>query len=144
MEKKILEWNEVGRESLHLQFEVNDDSIVSVKMKAIGCLDFLKLSQEMKNKLLGPIENIPVPEGSDHSSMIWREVIYQLKNEWQLPVSDPEVCHCRKILTQTVDRAVVYGAHSINEVRSRTSANTSCGTCKNDVLQIISNRLKIS
>lgn len=142
MEKKILQWNEEGRESLRLELKIKEDSIADIEMKAVGCLDFLKLSQKMKSLLKGPIAEIQVPEGSDHSSMIWREIIYQLKNEWQIPVTSTELCHCRRVPTKVVDRSVVYGAHSIEEIRSQTSANTGCGTCREDVLQIIGNRLR--
>jgi len=144
MEKKILQWNEEGRESLRLEFKIKDGAIAEMDMKAVGCLDFLKLSQQMKTKLQGPIADLAVPEGSDHSSMIWREIIYQLKQEWQIPVTSTELCHCRRVPTKVVDRSVVYGAHSIEEVRSQTSANTGCGTCREDVLSIIGNRLKHS
>ena len=112
-------------------------------MRLKGCLEFLTLSQKMKAKLKGPVANLLPPTGTDHSSMIWREVISQIQEEWQLPVAQEELCHCRKISTEKVDRSIVYGAHTIEEVRKRTSANTGCGTCKNDVAEMINYRLKV-
>lgn len=141
--EKTFSWNHSGRESLSLTLEIENNQIKAVEMNCIGCLDFMKLSQKMKEKLTGPIMDILPPAGADHSSMIWREVIGQIQEEWQLPVSHEELCHCRKIKTKQVDRAIVYGAHTIDEVRKRTSANTGCGTCKNDVEQMIGYRLKI-
>ena len=143
MEKKLT-WKEPGREELELDLVVENAAIQSLEMKAIGCLDFLNLSQKMKAKLVGPIANLLPPSGIDHSSMIWREMISTIQETWTLPIEDEELCHCRKISTAQVDRAVVYGAHTLEEIRSRTSANTGCGTCKNDVILMIENRKKIS
>lgn len=142
---KSFEWTHEGRENLKLQLEINENNaITSCQMEAIGCLEFLKLSQIMKKRLDGPISQLNPPTGKDHSSMIWREVVYRIKEEWHLPVKHEELCHCRKVTTQEVDRAIVYGAHNIEDIRQRTSANTGCGTCKEDVSSMISNRLKSS
>lgn len=142
--EKSLSWSEPGRENLELTVSIENGVINNVKMKAVGCLDFLKMSQSMKSKLQGPISDLVTPAGKDHASMIWREIILDLQEQWKFPVDHEELCHCRKITTQKVDRAIVYGAHSIEEVRHRTSANTGCGTCKNDVHLMIENRVKIS
>ena len=141
---KNFEWSQEGRENLSLELKIEGNAIVGVKMSCLGCLDFLNLSQKMKKKLSGPIINLLPPSGEDHSSMIWREVISRIQEEWQVPVTSEELCHCRKISTQKVDRSIVYGAHTLEEVRHRTSANTGCGTCKDDVAQMINYRLKIS
>ena len=136
-------WNQNGQESLEIVLDIENSSIQKASIKAIGCLDFLKLSQKMKEKLNGPIAELLPPSGKDHSSMIWREMITRIQDEWQLPVAAEELCHCRKVSTHQVDRSIVYGAHTLEEVRKRTSANTGCGTCKNDVEQLISYRFKI-
>ena len=141
--QKHFEWSESGRESLEITLEMEGHKISKAEVKSKGCLQFLKLSQKMKTKLKGPIGDLLPPSGSDHSSMIWREMIAQIQEEWLLPVSQEEICHCRKVSTKTVDRSIVFGAHTIEEVRKRTSANTGCGTCKEDVAQMISYRLKI-
>ena len=142
--EKTFKWSQSGRESLEITLEIDGENIQSSQIKSTGCLNFLKLSQEIKKTLTGPLSELTPPTGSDHSSMIWREMIMTIQEEWQLPVTQDELCHCRKVTTEQVDRSVVYGAHTIDEVRLRTSANTGCGTCKEDVASLISNRLKTS
>ena len=142
MEKQF-KWHQSGREHLELNLTMENNAITGVTMKSIGCLEFLTLSQKMKAKLKGPVADILPPPGADHSSMIWREMISRIQEEWQLPVKNEELCHCRKVSTEQVDRAVVYGAHTLEEIRKRTSANTGCGTCKHDVEQLIQYRQKI-
>ncbi len=134
---------ESGREKLQLTLKIEGDEILAVSMKCVGCLDFMLMSQRMKEKLKGKVADLLPPPGLDHSSMIWREMIATIQTEWQLPVSQEELCHCRKVSTRQVDRSIVYGAHTIEEVRKRTSANTGCGTCKEDVAQMISYRMKV-
>lgn len=141
--EKTYEWTDPGRESLHLKLQIENGQIQSVEMQIKGCMDFLLLSQKMKSKLVGPLADLLPPSGTDHSSVIWREMIARIQDSWSLPMEHAELCHCRKITTQKVDRAIVYGAHTVEEVRKRTSANTGCGTCKNDVQSMINNRLKI-
>ena len=141
--QKQFKWQEPGRESIELTIDIDGHQIQRVEMRLKGCLEFLTLSQKMKAKLKGPVANLLPPTGTDHSSMIWREMICQIQGEWQLPVTQEELCHCRKITTQKVDRSIVYGAHTIEEVRKRTSANTGCGTCKHDVAEMINYRMKV-
>jgi len=141
--EKSFNWHESGREKLDLKLQVDGTMIQSVEMSCVGCIEFLNMSQKMKTKLNGNIADLLPPTGSDHSSIIWREMIHRIQEEWLSPVAQPEICHCRKVSTEKVDRAIVYGAHTINEVRKRTSANTGCGTCKNDVEELISYRLKV-
>ncbi len=141
--EKTYEWTDSGRESLLLKLTIEAGEIQSVEMKSKGCMDFLLLSQKMKSKLIGAISDLLPPTGADHSSIIWREMVARIQDTWSLPVEHAELCHCRKISTEKVDRSIVYGAHSVEEVRNRTSANTGCGTCKEDVQAMINNRLKV-
>jgi bacterioferritin-associated ferredoxin len=141
--EKHYNWHETGRERLGLTLQIKDGVITHASMRAKGCLSFLTLSQKMKAKLLGPVGDLLPPSGKDHASMIWREMIAMIRGEWKLPVQQEELCHCRKISTQKVDRSIVFGAHTVEEVRKRTSANTGCGTCKSDVEALIENRLKV-
>jgi bacterioferritin-associated ferredoxin len=139
--KKTISWQENGREQLHLELEMDDKNIKAVSMQAKGCFDFLLVSQKMKKNLSGSIEYIEVPTGKDHSSLIWKEVILRLQGKWIEPVQQEELCHCRRVSTEKVDKAIVYGAHSLEDVRTTTSANTGCGTCKSDVIHLLDNRL---
>lgn len=141
---KVFEWCEPGREQLRLELNVENGQIMSLEMNALGCLDFLNLCQKMKTSLLGHVKDLALPEGSDHCAIIWREIIEQIKEQWHMPVEHEELCHCRRVSTEKVDRAIVYGAQTVSEVRKRTSANTGCGTCKPDVESLIENRLRVS
>ncbi len=135
-----LNWSENGREFLDLHFSLENDEIVNVELKVMGCLPFLKLSQEMKSQLSGPIAQLSAPKGNSHEVLIWREIIQKIKGDWIEPVTHEELCHCRKITTERVDRAIVYGAQTVEEIRHRTSANTGCGTCLPDVKALLKRR----
>ncbi len=134
-------WSEQGRESLDLQWSIENGEIKVHQLKVKGCLAFLKLSGLMRAKLLGPVEKIEAPKGFEHEFLIWREVIKKIKGEWVEPVEHSELCHCRKVTTLRVDRSIVYGAHTVEEIRLRTSANTGCGTCLPDVNALLKRRL---
>ncbi|MEM7645445.1 MAG: (2Fe-2S)-binding protein [Pseudomonadota bacterium] len=110
-------------------------------MKAIGGLPFLKMSQEMKEKLETPLASVEAPPGNEPSALIWQEILQRLKDQWPTPVEHEELCHCRRVLTETVDRAIVYGANTVEKVRQRTSANTGCGTCLEDVKSLLERRV---
>lgn len=134
-------WQHPGRESLKLELEMNGDSITDVKMKARGCLSFLLFSQKMKASLKGPAQNLDLPHGHSHSELIWKEMIQRIQNQWKDPINHKELCHCRQVDADVVDRAVVYGAHTVEDIRKRTSANTGCATCLPDVQKVLKNRL---
>lgn len=140
MEKRF-SWKQEGREKLELTLTLDGDAINNVTMNCVGCLDFLEFSQDMKKQLQGSVKDLKPPQQNDHSSMIWREVILQIQEQWDLPVKQEELCHCRKVSTKRVDRSIVYGAHNMEEIRKRTSANTGCGTCKQDVEDLIHYRM---
>ena len=140
MNKKI-HWRLEGRESLELDFFIENNEIHLRSFHAVGCLNFLRLSNKMKELFPIHIESLKPPLGSDHTHLIWQEVIATLKDQWSPPIQDEELCHCRKINTDVVDYSIVYGAHDIETIRKRTSANTGCGTCKSNVLQLLDNRL---
>ena len=140
--KKEFCFNSPGRDELRLQVELEGDEIQSVEMKAIGCLDFLQQCQKMKKSLKGSIKDLQIPSSTDHSSLIWKEILLKIQGHWSLPVQEVELCHCRKVNTDTVDLSIVYGAHDIESIRKKTSANTGCGTCLGDVEKLIDNRIK--
>ena len=114
----------------------------SVKMRARGCLSFLRLCQKMKLQLSGPLERLRVPQGTQPWDQIWQEMVLRIQDQWEWPLPPEELlCNCRRVSVQTVDRAIVYGARSVGEVREKTSANTGCGTCLKSVELLINHRL---
>lgn len=82
----------------------------------------------------------PLPEGGDHSALLLRELILKIQGHWQFPYPHAEVCHCRAISTEAVDQAILSGAHSPEEVSIITTASTACGTCRPDIISILSYR----
>lgn len=132
-----LSWAHPGREEVHLEWSLEKDQLTDVSMKVIGSLPFLRYSQDIKKTLAGPLDQVPLPVEKTSFALIWREVILKIQNKWEAPIPDGDLCHCRKVSGEKVARAIVYGAHSLNELRLRTSANTGCGTCLNDVQSIL-------
>lgn len=84
-----------------------------------------------------------LPEGNSHHELMIREFVLRLRGEWDYPYKEEEICHCRSVPTNIVDQAILNGAHTCARVSSRTSASTSCGTCRPEVQKIINYRLKV-
>ena len=136
-----IHWQSPGRESLELNVKVENQNVSGVTMKCSGSLAFLRMSQDLKAQLTGPVDKIATPTGNTPGALIWREVLQKIQGSWKLPVEHEELCHCRKVNTAKVDEAIVYGAHTPEQIRKRTSANTGCGTCLADIESLIKNRL---
>lgn len=111
------------------------------QFEAVGCLQLLSRVRERAEKDRN-LANWPLEEGTDHVSLLLNELILKARDEWQHPCSEEEVCHCRGVSRQTVDRAIVNGAHSGVAVSRLTHASTSCGTCRPIVEKIIRYRLR--
>ncbi len=114
-EKEILhhmEWHIVGRAELYLAVE-----------KIIPHMRVAK-------------NQIPILTGKTPEQLLLRELLLKIRGEWGDAPSDPELCHCRKIPQTHVERAIILGAHTIEKVRARSSANTSCGTCLPEVEEL--------
>lgn len=143
------------RASVTIEFDGDRSSapIRSLKFSGSGCSEFLhaleafeaqvmKLPKE-KRLLSGSSDfDVLVSPGSDHVSMLIRELILRARNSFELPYKDVELCHCRAVPTEVVDRAIVSGCHTVQSVARMTSAGTSCGTCKPDTESLIAYRLK--
>ena len=136
-----IEWSHPGRESLQLFYQISGGEITVSQLKVSGCLPFLETSKKWVSHLKGPIASRDPPMGTSHGDLIWQEVLLKIKKKWQSPVNQEELCHCRRVNTMTVDRAIVYGAHSVQAIRQQTSANTGCGTCHQMVVDLLEHRL---
>ncbi|MFP5519000.1 MAG: (2Fe-2S)-binding protein [Bdellovibrionia bacterium] len=109
-------------------------------VKIVGCHNLTETMFEMRQKHGNNITAWPVPTANDHVSMLIKELILKLQNRWQYPFEGDEVCHCRSVSTATIDKAILLGAHTPEEVSQATNASTSCGTCRSDVEKIINYR----
>lgn len=131
-----------AREVLHLSMTVEEGKIVAARLKAVGCLECLRLVERWRPLFKGAVDQVPLPEGSDHASILLRELVMKAQGRWRFPYEEEELCHCRAISTAKVDAAIVGGCHTLEAVRAATSANTSCGACRYDVESVLEYRLK--
>ena len=132
-----------GREELHLQLKVDDSGqIQEAQLKGIGNSQLLKLLKDYRPKLTGNLNDVPLPEGKETSSMMLRELILKAQGKWDFPFKEEETCHCRVVSTEKVDQAILVGAHTPQQVSEQTSASTACGTCRPDVEAMLDYRLK--
>ena len=128
-----------GREELTLHLAEDGSSF---ELKAVGSLEFLNTISEWRNKLSGPVQNWPLPEGTSVAAVLLREVILRAKGQWAPPYEDEELCHCRAIPLKNVEDAIRSGAHRAEVVSRWTSASTACGTCRPDVEALLEYFLK--
>jgi len=136
----------VGREEVCLMLEVQDSGAVSqARLTGVGGPYFLRelksLREQLKQSTSLTLEKLPLPTGTGPEHLILREVILKAQGRWQPPYAQEELCHCRAVLTTTVDQAICSGAHTPRQVSEQTSASTACGTCRPDVEAMISWRL---
>jgi len=119
----------------------SDQKIETLIWHAWGCNQLLKATQiaaeEMKSKKLSDIKWL----GVQHWDLLISEVMMRLQGNFEVPMKDEELCHCRKIQACKIDEAIVMGAHTPEKVKAWTTASSGCGTCRPDVEKLISFRL---
>ena len=125
-----------GQEKIKVEFKKDKSSI-----HFHACHDFTSLMKNFKKNFGANILSWPLPQGSSHSEMIIRELILKLQGKWQYPYQEEELCHCRFVSTQTVDIAILNGAHTSELASQWTGCSTACGTCRPNVEQMIQYRL---
>lgn len=143
------------RATATFQFDGRDSSspIKSIEFNASGCSEFLHSLEDFKNRVMAlPAARrmlngsrdfeLLISPGADHVSVLIREMILRAREKFALPYADVELCHCRAVPTEVVDRAIISGCHTVQSVARMTSAGTSCGTCKPDTESLIAYRLK--
>lgn len=140
MEKKYCAKIEGGDE-IHVVVDVNGSSIRAVSWNVVGSLALIAAAKNLKSTFPSTVEALVAPVGNDAASLLVKELVLKIQNKWDAGDDDPEVCHCRKISQRSIERAIVLGAHTLEKVRKRTSANTGCGACMPDVLDLISKRV---
>ncbi len=122
-----------GGDSVEASVIFDGDTLCDVKWKIVGRLALYTEVNELKSKMLVSKKSLPIPQGKTPEQLLLRELILKIRGEWGDAPSDPELCHCRKISQVHVERAIILGAHTIEKVRVRSAANTSCGTCLPEV-----------
>jgi len=134
-------WTEAGKDEITITLEMDKDSIQKATFSCSGSLAFTEFSKTMVAQLKGDIGQLELPSGTSPETIIWKEIFMKIKGQWEYPIKHEEVCHCRRVLATTIDSAIIYGAHNLDEVRKRTSANTGCGTCLPDIESLLKLRL---
>lgn len=117
-------------------------SLNPFKMKVIGCdLLFRKLS-EIRQKEGSDPSQWRLQQSHDHASLLINELILKVQSKWTHPYPHDEVCHCRTVSLETVEQAILNGAHTPELVSKWTMASTACGTCRPEVEKILQFRLQ--
>lgn len=147
----------LGRDevSVTIEFEGEQETnpIRSLKFSGSGCSSFLQALRSFETQVmaLAPTKRLLtgspdfdrlISPGADHVAILIRELVLRARGSFALPYKDPELCHCRAVPTDVVDRAIISGCHTVQSVARMTSAGTSCGTCKPDTESLIAYRLK--
>jgi NAD(P)H-nitrite reductase large subunit len=130
-----------GGDSVSLYLELNGREIVSGRLFGTACTSLLKLMAEWRPKLKGSVDQIPLPKGEDHASILIRELVLKAQGRWDYPYKDEELCHCRAVATSKVDASIIAGCKTASAVSRETSAGTSCGSCKPDIDAVLRYRL---
>jgi bacterioferritin-associated ferredoxin len=141
LEKRSARASIPDREWIELEIQIDSNSIVQeATFRAFGCHHLLESSAKFVKGAKKTKLNELHWDGLNHWDILIEEVILKLKGEFQLPITEEELCHCRKIPTAKVDNAIVLGAQTPEKVRAWTSASSGCGTCRPNVEKIISYR----
>lgn len=117
------------------------DEIVEASLVVIGGPEALSLAAVWRERLRGSLAALELPTGHSPFEILLRELILKIQGKWNFPYKQEEVCHCRVVSLETVDAAIVCGAHTPQRVSEWTSASTACGTCRPDVTNMIAYRL---
>lgn len=124
----------------------NQDSISAtvtdgvLSFTASGCLEILTACKQLNLLKESDPFKLPLPVGNSHVSMLIRELIQKIKQVWDFPYTEEELCHCRAIPTKVVDAAIINGLHKVEEIGKYCSAGVTCGNCRTDIENIINYR----
>lgn len=113
----------------------------SKNLYAIGCYELLNIVTTWRDKIVGPVEQWPLPEGVDHASLLLKELLLKAQGLWEPPIHEDPICRCCGINRSTIDRAILFGAHDIDQIRKVTMANTACGSCLPSLIKMVQHRL---
>lgn len=126
-------------DELELSLEVdNAGGIKAAQLKGIGGPEMLAMLEQWRPRLKGSLLALEIPSGMSGPEIMLREVLLKARNEWEEPYSEEELCHCRAVPTAVVRQAITAGADTPEVVSRWTTASTQCGTCRKDVIALIS------
>lgn len=131
-----------GGDEITVVVKINNGVIVSSQWRVVGRESLVEAVRQWKPTFQGSLTDLKVPTGTSLETLLLRQLVMKVKGTWGEQPSDPELCHCRKISQENVERAIILGAHTVEKVRQRTSANTGCGTCLPDIEDLLKKYLE--
>lgn len=131
--KQTFEASIVGGDFVEVTVDVDNHQVTQTKWNVVGRDELYSAVRALQPQVRGDLKKLPVPQGKTPEQLLLRQLMLKIRGEWGDEPSDPELCHCRKIPQSHVERAIILGAHTIEKVRQRSSANTGCGTCMPEV-----------
>lgn len=126
-----------GMDQVEVSFQETGDHIEILQIEAVGTLELLQALKNWKQSFPVNKSNLKSPSGKTPHELLLKELTLRLGEQWPLQNDEDELCHCRKTPQSSVERAVVLGARTVEQIRARTSANTGCGTCLPDVERVL-------
>lgn len=134
-------WDQI--EWIELEYDLDAaEMFTRSHLRGCGGPELLDLLEQYRPLLKGAKSDVAIPKGRSPAVLLMREIVLKLRCEYKAPYSEPELCHCRAVSTETVDQAIIYGADTPERVARQTSAGTGCGTCRGDVLKLIETRYR--
>ncbi len=126
-------------DELELSLDLDSDgTIKSAQLKGVGGPEMLRLLEDWRPRLKGSLAQVELPVGSSGPEIMLREILMKARGDWVEPYAEEELCHCRAVPTPIVRQAITAGADSPETVSRWTTASTQCGTCRKDVIALIS------
>ena len=126
----------VGGDSVEVTITFEKEKLHHMEWQIVGRPELYLAVEKIIPQMRVAKDQLPVPTGTTPEQLLLRELLLKIRGEWGDAPSDPELCHCRKIPQTHVERAIILGAHTIEKVRARSAANTSCGTCLPEVEEL--------
>ncbi len=137
---QIFQAGSPGHSEVQLQARIAEgESKLPWKLTAIGPLELLELVAQWRPRIESctDLSQMALPQGSSPGELLLRELLLRARGQWSPPYSEDELCHCRAVPTATVLEAICAGAHTPEKVSRWTSASTSCGSCRKDVVSLL-------
>lgn len=111
-------------------------SLVDKKANFVGPHQlWLKVLEQKKHHGENP-ENWNSVQVVDGYDVLLNEFILKCQNNYKLPYTHEELCHCRMVPTEKVTTVIKQGIFTTAEVGRVTMAGTGCGSCKKDIEEL--------
>lgn len=128
-----------NRDELELKIELDPNGeILEAELTGIGGPELLEVIKDWRIKLKGNIGTLSMPSSSHYADLMMKSLLQRAQGKWATQMPDHEVCHCRAVSLQKIENAILAGAQTPEKISRWTQASTQCGTCRKDVIEILS------